>query len=371
MTATVYLNGKFLAQRTTGVQRVARELLRALDERAAGLPGQWTLLHPAGVAVPPLARVKARALGPVGRGLHRWEQLDLPRAARDGLLVNLAGSAPYLARRQACMIHDAAVYDHPGAYSRAFVLWYRLLFRHLARSAERLLTVSGFSRDRLALALGLSPERLQVVPGGAEHLQAVTPDDAVRVHHALVGQSFVLAVASANPTKNLEQLIRAFAALPEHLQARLVIVGGDNSRVFRPGRPMADAQRVVRVGTVDDAGLKSLYLHASALAFPSIYEGFGLPALEAMACGCPVIAARAGALPQVCGEAAMYVDPQAVGDLTRALHTMLADGTQSGHFRNAGRARAKAFTWAASADALLQALAPSLGADLIASGGCR
>lgn len=370
-TTTCYINGKFTAQPTTGVQRVAARLVQALDARAAGrtgrtgrtgLPGRWVLLCPPAGQPPKLQHIECRVLGRRQGSLHWWEQLRLPLAARDGWLLNLAGSAPFAARRQVCMIHDAAVFDHPEAYSTAFVRWYRLLFRHLARRGDTLLTVSAFSQARLAAALGVAPGRLAVVPNGADHLQGVTPDDAVLQRLGLQGQRYFLAVASANPTKNLALLVAAFAALPATPSAgpaaRLVIVGGSNARVFAGARSLADPPGVWRTGPVGDAPLKALYQHAQALVFPSIYEGFGLPPLEAMACGCAVIAANAAALPEVCGNAALYVDPHDQAALTAAMQRMLDDPALLRRLRQQGPAHAARYAWARSADRLLAALPP-------------
>jgi glycosyltransferase involved in cell wall biosynthesis len=351
----VYLNGKFLAQRTTGVQRVAAQLVTALDGQVAGA---WVLLCPPGVNLPALRRIVARPVGPAGLPLHLWEQLVLPRAAADGLLVNLSGSAPAFARRQICLLHDAAVFDHPEAYTKSFVAWYRWLFRRLARHAAALLTVSTFSRDRLTAHLHLAADRFAVVPNGADHLDGVTPDDAVIDRFGLRGVPYLLAVGSANPTKNLDALVAAFALLGGTEQ-RLVIVGGSDARVFAGG-PGPDGPGVIRTGPLGDAALKALYGHALALVFPSRYEGFGLPPLEAMACGCPVVAARAAALPEVCGDAALYVDPGSVEAIAAAMRRVLDDGA----LREAGRRRATGFRWAAAAAAvarLVSALQPAEG----------
>lgn len=365
VSTTCYINGKFTAQPTTGVQRVAARLVQALDARAggpSGLPGRWVLLCPPGGQPPKLQHIECRVLGRRRRSLHLWEQLQLPLAARDGWLLNLAGSAPFAARRQVCMIHDAAVFDHPEAYSPAFVRWYRLLFRRLARRGDTLLTVSAFSRARLAATLGIEPGRLAVVPNGADHLQGVTADDAVLQRLSLQGQRYFLAVATANPTKNLALLVAAFAALPapavSGAAARLVIVGGANARVFAGVLAPADPPRVLRTGPLDDAPLKALYQHAQALIFPSIYEGFGLPPLEAMACGCAVIASNAAALPEVCGNAALYIDPLDQAALTAAMQRLLDEPALVQRLRQQGPAHAARYTWATSASNLLAAMPP-------------
>jgi glycosyltransferase involved in cell wall biosynthesis len=348
---TFYINGKFTAQRTTGVQRVAARLVQALDAQLPADAKHWVLLCPPGTKAPPLARIKVRHVGLAGLPLHLWEQIVLPLAARSGWLLNLAGAAPYFGRRQVCLLHDAAVFDHPEAYARAFAAWYRLLFRRLARSAAKLLTVSAFSRARLALHLGLDPARLGVLPNGCDHLEAVTPDPSVLALHGLAGTRFLLAVASANPSKNLAALVAAYAQLPADPALRLVIVGGRNARVFADGA-VNDPPGVLRTGPLDDAALKALYGHATALVFPSLYEGFGLPPLEAMACGCPVAAAQAAAIPEVCGDAALYFDPHSVDAITAAMQRVLADAPLRERLRAAGLARSATYRWSTAANVL-------------------
>jgi len=361
---TVFVNGKFTAQPMTGVQRVASNLLRAVDRRlAAGaspLTRPWVLLCPAGAPLPELKAIEVRRVGRRVGSLHAWEQWALPRAARTGLLLNLAGSAPWFARAQVCMLHDAAVFDHPRAYTWMFRHWYSNLFRHLARRAERVLTVSDFSRRRLSATLGLAERHIGVVPNGSDHLDGVIPDDSVLRRHGLVGVPYLLAVGSANPTKNHTALRAAFAQRPAVDAARLVIVGGADARVFAVGDGAgvsAGAGQALQVGRVDDAQLKALYQQAVGLVFPSLYEGFGLPALEAMACGCPVAAADAAALPEVCGGAALLFDPHSVSAIAAAMHTLLSDAGERGRLRARGHARALAFRWDAAAGALLAQLA--------------
>jgi len=353
----IYVNGKFAAQRTTGVQRVAARVLIALDTLVP--PGRWTLLCPPQAVPPVLHRIAVRTVGPAGLPLHLWEQAVLPWAARRGWLLSLAGAAPALARRQVAVLHDAAVFDHPEAYTRAFVAWYRWLFRRLARRASGLLTVSAFSRERLAVALGVPPARFGVLRLGADHLAAVAADDSVIDRFGLRDHPFLLAVGSANPTKNLPALVAAFSQLAAG-PLKLVIVGGNNGQVFAASaRP--DPPGVVRTGPLDDAALVALYGQAQALVFPSVYEGFGLPPLEAMACGCPVVVARAASLPEVCGDAALYVDPHDAAALAASLQQLLADEGLRQRLRLAGRVRAAGYRWDDTA-ACLQAALLDMGA---------
>lgn len=349
MSGTVYVNGKFTRQPTTGVQRVAGELLRALDALAPLADElRWVLLHPPGGGLTGLRRIEQRAVGPQGVPLHAWEQVWLPLAARDGLLLNLSGGAPFFSGRIAALLHDAAVFDRPEAYSATFVAWYRHLFRRLARRAERLFTVSAFSRGRLAVALAVPEARLEVLANGADHLERVDADEGAIERLGLRGQRFLLAVGSANPTKNLAALVQAFASLrlPE---LRLVIVGGGNPRVFANDQAEIDPPGVIRTGPLGDAPLKALYGHALALAFPSLYEGFGLPPLEAMSVGCAVAVSNAASMPEVCGDAALYFDPHSVKSIAEALERIVADAALGDRLRRAGPGQAARFAWSASA----------------------
>jgi glycosyltransferase involved in cell wall biosynthesis len=355
---TIFVNGKFLLQRRTGVQRAACEWLNAVDRLLGedlSARERWVVLHPPGARLPPWQCIEARPVGRPGGSLLVWEQWTLPRAARAGMLLNLAGSAPWLARRQVATLHDAAVWDQPQAYTWLFRTWYRALFRHLARRASRLLTVSAFSRERLAACLGEPPQRFTVLANGADHLNEIGADVGALGRVEPISQGFLLAVASANPSKNLARLVEAFGRLDRSEGLRLVIVGGSNLRVFAGARlPPTDG--VVRLGAVDDTALKALYCHAHALIVPSLYEGFGLPPLEAMSCGCPVAAARAAALPEVCGEAALYFDPYSVDDIAAALHRMVDDSRLRDGLRQAGQARAAGFTWRAAGERLRKAM---------------
>jgi len=349
---TTYINGKFLAQRMTGVQRAASCLVGALD---ALLPAgaDWVLLCPPGHGAPALRNIQVREIGRAGQSLVAWEQIVLPLAARGGRLLSLAGSAPLMGRRATAMIHDAAVFDRPEAYTPLFRRWYRFLFRRLARRGARLLTVSAFSRTRLARALSIDAQRIGVVPEGSDHLAATPVDERILQRHGLESTPFVLAVASANPTKNLPALVAAFARREGAADVRLVIVGGGNERVFAAGGPLGDPPGVIRTGAVTDGELKALYERATGLLFPSTYEGFGLPPLEAMACGCPVSAASAAAIPEVCGDAALYFDPLSEVAMASSIARLAGDASLRESLRARGRARANHFRWASSARTLL------------------
>ena len=361
---TLYINGKFSAQNMTGVQRGALELTLALD-RFLDTGGhehdaECVLLCPPDAQPPSLRHIQVRTIGTGPDTLQGWEQLVLPWAARDGLLLNLAGSAPWwAARRSVCMLHDAAVFDFPLAYTMAFRVWYRLLFRHLSRRAAGLVTVSAFSRDRLCKALTVPANRIGVVLNGADHFQRVAADDSVLPAYGLTPGRFLLVVGTAKQTKNIEAVLAAWRRLKSAPGCVLVWVGGNNHRVFANvesdlSASAADAaDGIFRIGVVTDGRLKSLYEHAAGLLVASRYEGFGLPAVEAMACGCPVAAASAASLPEVCGDAAQFFDPERVDSICLVMDSLLNDAGLRTRLRQRGSARAAEFTWDNAARQLL------------------
>ena len=353
----IFINGKFTAQRVTGVQRLAFGLVEALDRALAARPSSasWVLLCPPGAEPPPLRHIRVEFGGPRSFGMHFWEQFALPILSRSGCLLNLSGPAPLLKRRQVCMLPDAAVFDQPAAYTKLFAVWYQFMFRRLAASAVLLLTISRFSQLRLAQRLGVAPERLKVVPCAATHMQSIEQDDTALRSLALAGVTYVLAVGSANPTKNLPALIEAFGRLP-HPDLRLVLVGGTNGAVFANETALREDARILRSGPISDGQLKSLYSNASAFVFPSLYEGFGLPPLEAMSLGCPVVASNAASIPEVCGDAAVYFDPASVTDMASAIERVVDDADLRADLRLRGAERFATFTWDAAAQLLMQHL---------------
>jgi glycosyltransferase involved in cell wall biosynthesis len=316
-----------------GVERLAREMARRLP---ALRPDRYRVIRPpAGLA---------------HRAGHAWEQAVLPvQAARAAALYSPANLAPVRYRRNVLVIHDVAALRHPEAYSRPYVEYQRRLLPRLARDASALITVSEFSRGEVIEALGAAPERVTVVPEGVDERFFADPDPRPAAErHGLTGP-YALAVGTMSARKNLHALDQAARSLRDR-GIELVLAGSD--RGYLRGSEVG----LRRLGYVDEAHLPGLYAGAVALAMPSGYEGFGLPCLEAMAAGTPVVAARAGALPETCGDAALLVEPSDAPGFADALVAAACDEQDRARLIEAGRRRAAEFSWTRTArltDALI------------------
>jgi len=221
-------------------------------------------------------------------------------------------------------------------------LYLQQLYRAVARKAERILCVSDFGAKEVKRRLGVPGERITVIPNGVD-AETFGAQAAPPVHE----RPYLLFVGNDKPHKNLRRLMLAFDRVADDVEHDLLLVGRCAGADADNPRP----DRIVRQGAVDDDTLRRLYAQATALVMPSLYEGFGLPPLEAMASDTAVVAARAASLPEVCGDAALYVDPYRIDDMAAALATICRDGDLRARLIAAGRDRVAVFTWPRSAEA--------------------
>jgi glycosyltransferase involved in cell wall biosynthesis len=354
----IVFNGRFLAQTRTGVQRYGVETLCALDRCLGRDPGRlrdtrFQLAVPLDADVPMLDHFEIHTL-PWLRG-HLWEQVSLARFASGAGLVNFSYSGPVFKRTQLITLHDAGTRADRGSYGWRYRLAHDLLVRWLARRVDRIMTVSEFSRSELICHLGVAPERLAVGREGGEHAKA-EGNTVARVRRlGLAPGRYLLAVGSCKASKNLALLGRALELLPD-LSMPVAVAGTSDMGIFKGARPLPRSLRLL--GFVADADLYALYRHAAWFILPSLYEGFGLPAVEAMANGCPVLAARTSALPEVCGDAALYFDPQDATSLAGLLRQVGREPGLRARLAAHGAQRLRQYHWEANAQLLLRQLLP-------------
>jgi glycosyltransferase involved in cell wall biosynthesis len=341
------INGKFLRAESTGVHRVATELANALaDLKAEGHPAVaafgFEVWHTRdGSARAADMRLPTRCLDML-TGIP-WEQLSLPLRQGSATLLNLCNIGPVASANAVTMIHDAQVHLSPQSYRKAFRLWYRFVQPILGARNRRLLTVSEFSKAQI-VALGLcKADRIGVVHNGVDHIDRVVADPHIVARLGLAVQRYVVALSTTQAHKNIRVLLAAFAN-PALAGLKLVLVGGTGPEAFAAQGLELPANTVFS-GRVSDGELRALLESALCLAFPSTTEGFGLPPLEAMRVGCPAVVAPCGALPEVCGDAAVFVDPDRATHWRDALHALSADPAVRATRVEAGYVQAAGFTW--------------------------
>jgi glycosyltransferase involved in cell wall biosynthesis len=356
------INGRFLTQRMTGVQRYAHEIVTALDEIlsdqsiGARLP-ELRLVLPPGVAAKPVVSNIGIDQTNFGSG-HVWDQFVLPFYARSGVL-SLGNFGPVAARNHIVCIHDANTFIQPDSYSRGFGLAYRTLLPLIGRRASRIATVSRFSADMLVKYGVCRPEKLFIAPNGHEHALRW---DATRARLPLLDtlqRPYVLLLGSSARHKNIRVILDQAPAL-DQAGIDIVVVGAASS-IFSAGAAAYRRSNIHHVGYVGDDDLAALYGGALCLVFPSKTEGFGIPPLEAMTRGCPVISSNAASLAEVGGEAVAYVDPDQSDRWRDAIIGLAGNPDLRATMVARGRKQAALFSWKRSAQLYLDEILGLLG----------
>lgn len=377
----IVVNGRFLAQPRTGVQRYGVETLRALDALLTRHPAllhgiTWQLAVPHDAHDIPLID-NFEIQTPQFLTGHLWEQVALAAFARGAYLINASYSAPLLKRSQLVTVHDASVRALPQIYSRSYRLLNNAMTSVLAPRVHTLMTVSQFSARELKQRFHLRRDDLVVGHGGWEHVSAASGVDeaAVLRRHGLKPGGYLLAVSSPQQNKNFGLIGRALALLGDEAMPPVAVAGAADARIYQNSAELPGALHWL--GFVPDEELNVLYRHAAWFIFPSLYEGFGLPPLEAMANGCPVLAAQAASIPEVCGDAALYFDPLDPASLAARLRAV-TQGPDTAALRATLKQRASArlarYTWESNARGLLEHLmrcgivVPRTHVDLAAPG---
>jgi glycosyltransferase involved in cell wall biosynthesis len=358
---TIGFDGQAIVSPAAGIRRYTRELFGAMVRLAPDI-GLVAVGGPPAADLPPgISRVDAPRLAPTNLGRML---VDLPLAVRRARL-DLFHAPAYVAplvgvHPLALTIHDVSYERHPEWYPYRRDPLRRWFYRCSALAADIILTDSGFSRGEIHEAYGIPLERIAVVPLGVGPEFTAGPVDITALPGG-VTPPYLLHVGDLHARRNLEVVVDAVCALRSRdaplRGLSLVLAGADRgagaglvARAAGLGHPNA----VRLIGTTEDAALVALYRAAGVFVYPSRYEGFGLPPLEAMACGTPVVAARAGSIPEVVGDAGVLVDPDDVRGFAAAIERVMISSHAAEAYRVMGLARAARFTWERTAALTLE-----------------
>lgn len=341
----VYINGHFLSQRVTGTQRYAREILAGFDR--GGYP--YTILQ----ASPPFSSTKVTR--------HLWEQVLLPRKLeKDAVLWSPTNTGPVYAGNHVITLHDVSDFYNPEWFSSYYVYWKKVLVPRMISRASMVITVSEFSKTIICQYLNVSPQDVHVVYNGVDTSRFKPTDSAsIKKIGAKYDLStpYFLTLGSLDPRKNFGRLAEAWNLCIEKEGLRgysLAIAGGHHSN-FK-NFEITKSASVKLLGYVDDEDLPALYSGATGFLLPSLFEGFGLPVIEAMACGTPVLTSNTTALDEIAGDAAIKVSPENVDSIQKGIMELVESPRLRSTLTDKGMDRVKLFDWNKTASAIYRYL---------------
>ncbi len=344
----IVVNARFLTQPITGVQRYGIEISLALKKKHKDI----IFIAPKNIIHRDIAlKLDAISFGDLSG--HAWEQYELPKYLKkisSPLLVNLANTAPIFYKNKISTIHDIAFEKFPHNFSWKFRKSYQFLVPKIISSSKRVFTVSEFSKSEICSLYKTNASKIHVIPNASSSI-------FTKGSHRESTAKYILAVSSLTQQKNFTGLIDAFNILQDQ-RHELLLVGSIN-RNFATQTLIDKIDSNPRIkfsGRVSDKTLVDLYRNAAAFIHPSFYEGFGIPPLEAQACGCPVICSNIASLSEVCGSSALYFDPYNSSDIADKIDNVLADADLSKKLILSGFENIKRFSWESSANKILASI---------------
>ncbi len=339
----IYVNARFLTQNLTGVQRYAIELSKQLKRL---YNGKIKFVCPKNVINKKVFDELDTII--IGKhGGHLWEQWDLPQYLRkhgNPLLLCLCNTAPLYYKNKIVTVHDVAFMAYPQTFSKSFLYVYRFMIPRIMRLAKKVITVSEFSKEEIVKYYGIDREKINVV------YNAVGADFCKMEDARLKKQKYILAVSSLNYRKNFLAVLKAFSILEKTDKETALYIIGDLKNTNFAGiniEQYINNPRINFLGRVSDNELIRYYSNAAAFIYPSIYEGFGIPPLEAQRCGCKVIVADIPPLREVVADSGIYCNPYDVNDIASK---MLSSITDSNDLFHKGYTSSMRFSWKTSAE---------------------
>lgn len=343
----LFVNARFLTQELTGVQRFAEQISLSLNVIRDDL---IFLCPPGGLRDNVAKELQVREIG--SKGGHLWEQIDLPNYLRkngSGLLLNLGSTAPVFYKNQIVTHHDITYKRYPKSFSKKFRAIYGILVPMMLKNSNKLLTVSEFSKNEISEVYGHSKENIEIIYNAVSN-------SFNKTNERNLSKPYLLAVSSPNFHKNFHGMLRAFELLGDKYDISLKIIGKTATSFSKQdfSSLIKNSNKIQFLGRVDDDEMISLYQNACAFVFPSFYEGFGIPPLEAQSCGCPVISSNMASMPEVLRDSAIYFDPHNEKEMASVMEKIIVDGDLRAELVRRGDENIKRFSWDESAKKVSQ-----------------
>lgn len=339
------VNGRYLTQKATGVHRYAFEICNKLHEMGVDF-------H---VAVPneihPDYKFSFKVVKCGSLNTHLWEQISLPRYLKrigSPLLISFTGCGPLNYSNQIMTIHDVSHERYPEWFSKNYYRFYHYMMPRIGKKAHAVLTVSEFSKKEIVDTLGINDEKIHVVHSNVPFQNKPSKEEILSFKRNPEAERYILAVSSMDPRKNFIRLVEAFDKIKDK-SVKLYIIGMSFKAFNTPDLQKLIGENVHLPGYIPDEKLQTMYQNALLSVYPSLYEGFGLPPLESMTYGCPVINSDIPALREVSQDAALYVDPYNVEDITEKIEQLLVDEPLRKELQEKGLLQIKKYSWDKSA----------------------
>lgn len=339
------VNGRYLTQKATGVHRYAFEICNKLHEMGVdfhvAVPNEIHLDYKFNFKV-----VKCGSLN-----THLWEQISLPRYLKrigSPLLISFTGCGPLNYSNQIMTIHDVSHERYPEWFSKNYYRFYHYMMPRIGKKAHAVLTVSEFSKKEIVDTLGINAEKIHVVHSNVPFHNKPSKEEILSFTRNPEAERYILAVSSMDPRKNFVRLVEAFDKIKDK-SVKLYIIGMSFKAFNTPDLQKLIGENVHLPGYIPDEKLQTMYQNALLSVYPSLYEGFGLPPLESMTYGCPVINSDIPALREVSQDAALYVDPYNVDDITQKIEQLLVDEPLRKELQEKGLLQIKKYSWDKSA----------------------